>query len=175
LPDLLPLFLIVLMAVMLFEASDWSFGARIVPLIVGTMGLCFVTISLLNQVFRAGDTVAVSGDDAKKEVQQRIHMDIVADTAEVPVKTIIQRAAIFFGWLIAFMVSMAAIGLIPTVPLFVIAYMRLENSEPWKLVIPIAVGMTTFIYVVFDQLLTIPWPPTLLGNLIPALKMIPSV
>jgi TctA family transporter len=176
LPDLLPLFLIVLMGVMLFEAWGWSFGAQIVPLIVGTMGLCFVTVSLLNQVFRAGDTAAVGGDDdAKKEVQQRIHMDIVADTAEVPVKLIVQRAAIFFGWLIAFMVSMAVIGLIPTVPLFVVAYMRLEGHERWNLVIPLAAGMTIFIYVVFDHLLTIPWPPTLLGNLIPALKMIPSV
>ena len=48
--------------------------------------------------------------------------------------------------------------------------MRLENREPWKLVIPQAIGLTLFIYIVFDQLLTIPWPPTVLGGLIPALK-----
>jgi len=29
--------------------------------------------------------------------------------------------------------------------------------------------------VVFDQLLAIPWPPTLLGTLLPAFKIIPSV
>jgi TctA family transporter len=173
--DLFPVFLIVLISVMLSEAWEWGFGAQIVPLTVGFMGLFFVVISLLNQVFRTADTSVSSDDDPKKQVQQKIHMDIVADTAEVPISLIMRRAAIFFGWLIAFMVSMAVIGLIPTVPLFVIAYMRLENSEPWKLVIPIAVGMTIFIYIVFDRLLTIPWPPTLLGNLIPALKMIPSV
>jgi len=174
--DLLPVFLIGLMAVMLIEATDWSFGAKIVPLTVGIMGLCFATVSLLNQVFRSADPSPLGDDnEAKTQVQQKIHMDIVADTAEVPIKLIVQRAGIFFGWLIAFMISMAVIGLIPTVPLFVIAYMRLENSEPWKLVIPQAVGLTLFIYVVFDQLLTIPWPPTLLGNLIPALKILPSV
>ena len=102
-------------------------------------------------------------------------MDLVTDMSELPVQTILRRAGIFFGWLVAFMVSMATIGLIPTVPLFVVAYMRIENREPWKLVIPQAIGLTIFIYVVFDQLLTIPWPPTLLGDLIPALKVIPSV
>jgi hypothetical protein len=86
-----------------------------------------------------------------------------------------QRAALFFGWLLAFMASMAAIGLIPTVPLFVIAYMRIEARERWRLVLPQAALLTLFIYVVFDWLLSIPWPPTLLGNLVPALKSIPSV
>jgi hypothetical protein len=74
------------------------------------------------------------------------------------------------------MASMACIGLIPTVPIFVIGYMRLEGREPWRLVLPQAICLTLFIYVVFDQLLTIPWPQTLLGNVFPALKaVIPSV
>jgi len=38
-----------------------------------------------------------------------------------------------------------------------------------------AVAVVLLIYVVFDQLLAIPWPPTLLGMLFPALKIIPSV
>ena len=174
LPDLLPAFLIVLMSVMLLQAMEWGFGAQIVPLTVGTMGLCFVTVSLLNQVFRAS-VPPLDEDDPKAKVQQKIHMDIVADTAEVPLRLILIRAAVFFGWLLSFMASMALIGLIPTIPLFVIAYMRAENQEPWKLVIPQAVALTIFVYILFDQLLTIPWPPTLLGDLIPALKVIPSV
>jgi hypothetical protein len=35
--------------------------------------------------------------------------------------------------------------------------------------------MTGLIYVVFDRLLSIPWPPTLLGTYVPALKFLPSV
>ena len=71
-------------------------------------------------------------------------------------------------------------------PLFVVAFMRLEKGrleadgtygpEPWGLIIPQAVFLTLFIYVMFDQLLTIPWPPTLLGQFFPGLKgLIPSV
>ena len=38
-----------------------------------------------------------------------------------------------------------------------------------------AAVMTTLVYVVFDQLLSIPWPPTLLAAWFPAFKVIPSV
>ena len=103
-------------------------------------------------------------------------MDLDSDTGHLPVKTVITRGLIFFGWLLAFMASMSTIGLIPTVPLFVILYMRLEGPEPWKLVIPQAIGLTVFIWFVFDQLLTIPWPPTTLGGWFPGLKAwIPSI
>jgi hypothetical protein len=77
--------------------------------------------------------------------------------------------------MIGFMASMATIGLIPTVPLFVVMFMRIEGYEPWRIVIPQAACLTLFIYVLFDRLLLIPWPPTLVGKLLPALKLIPSV
>jgi hypothetical protein len=36
--------------------------------------------------------------------------------------------------------------------------------------------MCVFIYVLFDQLLAIPWPPTVLGEVFPALRgVVPSV
>jgi hypothetical protein len=112
----------------------------------------------------------------KEEVGQAIHMDLSSDTDHLPPRTIAIRALIFFGWLVGFMVSMATIGLIPTVPLFVVAFMRIEGNERWRLVLPQAIFLTLFIYLMFDQLLTIPWPPTLLGELIPAIKgVIPSV
>jgi hypothetical protein len=88
---------------------------------------------------------------------------------------VLARGALFFGWFAAFMLSMAAIGLIPTSFVYIIAYMRLENREPWRLTIPMALCVTIFIYAVFDRLLSIPWPATLIGKLIPALTVIPSV
>ena len=70
---------------------------------------------------------------------------------------------------------MAVIGLIPTVLVFVVAYMRLENREPWKLVLPQALVLLAFFYFVFDQTLNMAWPETLLGTWFPALKVIPSL
>ena len=57
-----------------------------------------------------------------------------------------------------------AVGLIPTVPLFIVLFMRIEGRERWVLTIGMAIFMTALVYIVFDQLLTIPWPATLLGD-----------
>ena len=45
----------------------------------------------------------------------------------------------------------------------------------WFNIAFMAAAVVALIYVVFDQLLAIPWPPTLAGTLFPALKFIPSV
>lgn len=163
---------IALLAAMLVEAASWNAAARIVPLVVGGVALACAVLSLAYEVF--GRTLAAPGAPASP-ILQRIHMDLVSDTGDATPAQIVARAALFFGWMLGFMAAMAVIGLIPTVPLFVIAYMRLENREPWRLVLPQAVGLTVFIYVVFDRLLAVPWPATLLGWLVPVLKMIPSV
>jgi len=102
-------------------------------------------------------------------------MDIASKTAHLPSKIILTRGFAFFGWMIAFAACMALIGLIPTVPIFIAAFMRLEGGEPWRIVVPMAAAVVVLIYVVFDQLLAIPWPPTLVGTLFPTLKFVPSV
>ena len=140
-----------------------------------------IGLSLLNQTFRRpqtaeavpeGEVAPESGMDSNA----RIHMDLESDTSHLPVKTIVLRATLFFGYLLSFMGSTYLIGLIPTLFFFVIAFMRIEMRERWTLVLPYAVGMVTFVIIVFDRIMAIPWPQTLLGQLIPALKgLIPSV
>jgi hypothetical protein len=102
-------------------------------------------------------------------------MDLASDTEHLGVSVVAQRAAIFFGYLIAFMALMAMIGLIPTAGIFVLVFMRPEGGERWSLVIPYAAVLVLSIYFVFDQVMSVPWPPTLLGTWFPALKFIPSV
>jgi hypothetical protein len=180
--SLLGVFFLCFIGVMLFQAMSWNFDARIVPMTVSIAALAACALGIFNETFRRpvsavslAQGAASDGEGKPSPVDRRIHMDIESDTAHVPPKIIVLRAFIFFGWLVAFMASMATIGLIPTVPLFVIGFMRLENREPWTLVLPQAIIMTVFIYVVFDKLLTIPWPQTVIGSWLPVLKVIPSV
>jgi hypothetical protein len=171
------IFMLFVFGYLLWEASSWNFSAKIVPTIVGTLGFIFVAVSLLNEVSKKDP--ATNPDmrkAAKGDVEEKIHMDLESDTGHLPTSTVVTRGLIFFGWLLAFMGSMSVIGLIPTVPLFVVLYMRLEGPEPWKIVVPQAIGLTAFIWFLFDQLLTIPWPPTYLGAWAPWLKaFVPSV
>ena len=164
--------LLCLFVVMLGESFEWSFAARIIPTIVGSGAILFCALSLINDVFGLHER---SGGGALATKSQKIHMDIASKTAHLPAKIILTRGFLFFGWMAGFAACMALIGLIPTVPLFIVAFMRLEGREPWKIVIPMAACVVTLIYVVFDQLLAIPWPPTLAGMLFPVLHAIPSV
>lgn len=175
LTDLFYVFFMGLIGVMVWEASAWNMSAKIIPVIVGWMALIFAGISLLNQIFRRPELQAALADDDPRKEHTKLHMDLQSDLSKLSTQEILLRAAIFFGWLLAFMASMAVIGLIPTVPLFVIAFMRAEQREPWTLVLPMAAGLVFFIWLVFDKLLTVPWPPTLLGQWLPALKVIPSI
>jgi TctA family transporter len=173
--NLFPAALLCLFAVMLSQSFQWAFAARIIPTIVGIGAVLFCSLSLINDVFGLHERdggAAVAGAPAGSK---KIHMDIASKTGHLPGKTIILRGFLFFGWMAGFAGCMALIGLIPTAPLFIISFMRVEGREPWKIAIPMAIGVVVLMYVVFDQLLAIPWPPTLLGTLFPIFKVIPSV
>jgi TctA family transporter len=175
--NLFPVAMLCLFLVMLSMSIPWPFEAKIIPTIVGVTAVIAVSLSMANDIFRRQHVEGAAGLDekAKGVVTQKIHMDVASKTAHLPGHIILLRGFMFFGWMVAFLCSMAVIGLIPTVPIFVIAYMRLEGPEKWRHAAIMAVVMVTLIYVVFDQLLTIPWPPTLLGTYFPAFKVIPSV
>jgi hypothetical protein len=166
LPDLLPVGLIVLVGIMMLVAQGWVADARIAPSIIGWTTLVFCTVSLAYGMMNRGRS------GAKK---RGVHMDLRSDTGDLPMPTVVFRAVAFFSWLVGFMASMATIGLVPTSGLFVIAYMRIENRENWRLVLTYAVSIMVFVTIVFDYFLSIPWPDTLISDVFPWLSVIPSV
>jgi len=165
LTHIFPIFMLGLFGVMMTEAVTWNFSAKIIPMIVGTGAIFFCLLSLLNEVFK-GDTHKRREVEAKErgEVAEKMHMDIASTIDHMETKEIILRGAIFFGWMIGFLASMALIGLIPTVPMFIVLFMRVEGREPWRITLPMAFCVTALVYGLFDQLLTIPWPGSLLGD-----------
>ncbi len=175
--NLFPMFLLALFAVMMTEAVEWNPLARIVPLIVGSGAILFCLLALTNEVFKRSAGKRETLDEmARGQVQQKIHMDIKSNVGHLPWQKLLLRGGIFFGWMVGFLVSMALIGIIPTVPLFIALFMRIEGREHWRIVLPMAAVMCVFIYVLFDQLLAIPWPPTVLGDFFPSLRgVVPSV
>jgi ABC-type Na+ efflux pump permease subunit len=172
---------------MLWQAGGWTFNAKIVPLVVGAIAIVVAGLSLFNDMCRQADVPAPESlmETARHDVEKsvigtgepgKIHMDLESDTAHLPVSTVLARAAIFFGYLLAFMATMWVIGLIPTAGLFVVLFMRLEGRERWSVAIPYAIVLMAFIYVVFDQIMSLPWPGTLAGAWVPALRaFVPSL
>lgn len=173
--DLFPIVLLCGLAYMFYLTIGWPPTTSLVPRIVTGTAIAAISLSLLNAIFRRGVPVFSDLDEAKSETASALHMDIVEANDDLSTNQVLQRALRFGGWLLAFLLSMATIGIIPTIPLFVVAFMRFEARERWSLVLGVATGMTLFVYVVFDQLLELAWPQTFLGALVPALKIIPSL
>jgi TctA family transporter len=176
--QLFTIYFFVMMASMLWMASRWNFDARIVPMIVGGIGTLMVAISLFNEMCRKPSAKSVAGlaEAAEQEVEQKIHMDLDSGTSHLSNREVIGRAALFFGYLLGFMAVMSVIGLIPTAGLFVVFFMRYEGKERWTLTLTYAACTVALIYVMFDQVMAVPWPQTLLGQWFPELKnIIPSM
>jgi hypothetical protein len=176
-PQLFTMFMIALIGAAVIASLHWDFSAKVVPLVVGTLALCAAALSLFNEMCRKPAAAAAEGlaEHAQHEVGEKIHMDLTSDTGHLPVREIVMRAALFFGYLVGFMAMMAVIGLIPTVGMFVVFFMRYEARERWPLVIPYAAVLVVFIWFAFDYFMAVPWPPTLVGQWFPVLKAIPSV
>jgi TctA family transporter len=157
---------------MVIEASAWPFDAKITPMIVGCFAVVVSTVSLINHTLRQGST---EDNSAQTRATRSLHLDLKADTT-LDTGVMLKRAAVFLAWVLTFLGLVAMIGMLPTAGLFVILYMRLEGNEKWTLVLPIAAALTIFAYALFDQLLSIPWPRTVIGGWFPDLKdLIPSL
>jgi hypothetical protein len=193
--QLFTIFMIGLIGIMTLMALRWDMSAKIVPLVVGTIALAAAGLSLFNDMCRKpepaiGSLAERAMADVEQQINaapdgstenagaiadQKIHMDLTSETGHLPTDIIIKRAARFFGYLIAFMGVMAVIGLIPTIAIFVVFFMRYENQERWSLIMPYTVTLLVAVSFVFDYVMAIPWPPTYVGGWFPELKFIPSV
>jgi hypothetical protein len=171
-------FFLTMLVYLVWDARSWNYDARVVPVIVGVIGIVVVALSLLNEMCRKPGVRTVEGmaEAAEKEVEQKIHMDLDSGTSHLSNREVIGRAALFFGYLVAFILVMSLIGLIPTAGLFIVFFMRYEGKERWRLTLTYATVTIGLIYVMFDQVMAVPWPPTVLGDFFPELKnVIPSV
>src|SRR5215467_13118120 len=198
--QLFTIFVITVLGAACYMALSWDFSAKIVPLVIGVVALIAAGVSLFNDMCRKPEVgmeslvdqtiheverqIAAGGTGSggtgsgggAAAAEQKIHMDLTSETAHLPISLIVQRAARFFGYLLVFMGIMAVIGLIPTVAVFVVFFMRYENSERWPLIITYATVLVIAITFVFEHVMHIPWPPTLFGQWFPVLKtIIPSL
>jgi TctA family transporter len=165
LEDLTYLFFIGVGAYMLVTAQSWLFMARIGPTVVASILVIAATLSLANKVLVAPPPAGAAHGGG-------IHMDISSrDDERLTRATILLRGAKFFGWFLAFLACMGLIGMIPTVPLMIVAYMRIEGRESWRLSVTLALCVTALLYVIFQQIIHIPWPSSLLGQWFPMLAV----
>ncbi len=177
-PDLgFAVLVLALFATCLAVSSQWEFGAKLVPQVVGWAGLLFTVWLILAAMFvrpvRVESTGLLAGapqGDEGGPAADDVHFDIQADYGDMPPRTIFMRAGIYFGWLLFFLGVAAVVGILPAIFLFLVGYMRFEGKESWTTTLAVAVPMGIFCYWLFHKILIVPWPQTVLGDMFPALR-----
>ncbi len=135
----------------------------------------FMAVVIFREVRRSSAANGLKGG-AKDEVMESLHLDLSVQDEGLETKVMLTRAITYLAWLLGFVGLAALFGMLPAVFLFVILYMRIEGNEPWILTMSCAIGLVLFAWFLFDYLLALPWPQTVIGDIIPALKgLIPSI
>lgn len=165
---------LILMGVMAAVAAPWPAEAALVPIFVSTFTMAVVGLSFINHMFR--EKSGGVGESVEAKATKTLTLDLQASADHLEPALVRNRALKFLGWLLIFLILIAFIGMLPTVFVFIPLYMWWEGRENWKLMLILSSGMTLFSWVLFDQLLSLPWPRTILGTIWPALKtIVPSM
>lgn len=122
-------------------ARDYGAGPRLMPTIVGalTAALCGLDIlSRLETRLGAALRTALGADFRNREMSH-----------DPPLR----EELILIGWMVGFILLMLGVGILPTVPLFIAAYMRLQGRQSWIRAAVSALVVFGFVYLVFEGLL----------------------
>ncbi|HUI12040.1 MAG TPA: tripartite tricarboxylate transporter permease [Xanthobacteraceae bacterium] len=145
------------------SSTGWPHDAKLVPLTACGMALTAAVLNLINELFGGAPTALAARDPGVKVSAQVSDLGVTDDAAR-------RRAVSFFAWMAAFIALVWLIGFIPAIALFVFAYMRFGFGEPSLSSLGFAAATTVICIIVFHWALQVAWPPSLLGDLFPALR-----
>ena len=156
-----------LIVIAMLSSIGWPHDAKLVPLTACSMALTAAVLNLVNELFGPEQKIALHADSGLKAsapVSGHVpDLGVADDVAR-------WRATIFFVWMAAFIALVALLGFIPAIAVFVFADMRFGFGEPWRNALGFAAATTLVCYIVFHWALAVAWPPSLLGELFPALR-----
>jgi TctA family transporter len=155
----------VLFIAALATSTEWAFAARLMPQTVSVVGLIVVICAGVGVYLkqRAGEVVI----KPRKGHQ--------ADPLEaMPDRALYARMGVMAAWVASVYVGTLLIGLLPTLLVFMIGYMRLEGRQPWLRTLIIGIVIWIAMFILFDNLLNMPWPQSYLGDAFPALRTMVS-
>ena len=147
-----------------YKAGEFEFGAQLVPRIVTGFGILFITADLFSQIFFKIENV--SGTPVKK-VQI---FDFAESFDHLTGKEIIRRVCVFIGWALSVVGVGYVVGLLPAVLVFLLCYMRFHGKESWQLVLIIGISVWLFYLLLFQFVLDVHWPHSLIGLQFPVLR-----
>jgi TctA family transporter len=151
----------------LWLGRDWPAEAKLVPHAAAFAALVFAALNLLTELFGGADPAAIARAKALIETKAK---PPASPEAAIPPALLRSRALRYFAWLAGFLALAAAIGFLPAIWCFVLLLARCEFGERWGAALISSSAMAAALWLVFGRLVAVPWPPSLLGDLLPVLR-----
>lgn len=142
-------------------AGDWPARAALFPRIVTGAAFVLGVVAFIAFVCR-GDSEEVPTEPASPAGLAEEDAD-TSDLEYVFATSSGKLWAQTLGWVVFFFVSLYALGLYMTAPIFAIAYLRLAARASWTLAITYAAALVLVFYGGFGQLLAQPVPSGIFG------------
>jgi hypothetical protein len=150
-------FFFVLITGAVATAWQWPFATGLFPLTIGIPVLVVALGQLVKDI-----VVSQGGTDGNDKPAQRIR-DIAVDHS-IPTNLVVERAGSFFLCALGFFATILLVGFKIAVPIFMAVYLRLFSKAGWVLTLILTGLMTALVLGVFDEILNVPWPDSLLGD-----------
>jgi TctA family transporter len=138
-------FLVVLFALALLQSREWTIRAGLFPWIVGFPVLGLTLAQTVMAVRRMSWTPRAAREHER--VTQAVE---------------IQRTVSILGWTVGFFVAIWLTGFTFAIPLMTFLYLKIVGRESWSMSVTLSAVAWAFLYVLFVQLLHIPFPEGLL-------------
>jgi putative tricarboxylic transport membrane protein len=136
-------FLVVTMALALWQSRNFGYRAGLFPWVIGIPTL-FLAISQLISDYLGKTRVNTMGvEDA---------------TAELGPEVVRSRTMGILGWIFGYYLAIWLFGFILAVPILVFLHLKLGGREKWLLTIILTVLAWAFFYGLFDRFLAVPFP-----------------
>ena len=150
------------LAASLATSAGWNIEARIVPQLVGYGALAFVLTSVL---FEACVTVESRQASSAYGIDHRPP----EGGLNLPPSMVLSRGVEYFAWCLLFLGLAHTIGILWSIGVFVFLFARFRGGETLGVCLAITLSISGFSWFLFDYLLAVPWPQTLVGEWFPAL------
>jgi len=140
----------------LIGSTSWPVRSQLIPQIICWTGAICCALQLFMEL--RGGAIQAAGHGG------------MAHGGETNAPGFYRRTRTYAIWCAGLLAGIAMIGLLPAVFAFQIAFMRLVGKERWSLILPVSIGYAIFMYVLFQDVVHVHWPLSVVGDLVPWLR-----
>jgi hypothetical protein len=147
--------LLLFTAVLVFLCFSYNPTARLIPLVLGLLGLLLLSVQLLLEISPAGSKNLMFLKDKGDIFSVQGKAQFYPSQTSTFVKINWLQVLRIFTWLAVFVFFLYITYPLVVIPLFIFFFLSVEGRENWRRSLGLAAGTGVFMYLLFSLLLGI--------------------